>query len=190
MSSSIVAQPLTRALLRWLLARRETVAPLDPATDRAELGYGKPFCVVAVLLTVLSTALMSLGLVGGQGDPKAMTIFMLIFGTMWAASIWALHETFFVSIQVSRDGLFRRIRNGRELHIPWISVTSVTYSEAMNWLVFRAKGRGVIRVSIFRNGLTTLASLAEEHLSGEAARPAAALLQEASPAGSQIQGEP
>jgi hypothetical protein len=143
-------------ILAWLLSRRDPVAPIDPVTGRYLLPYGRMFRRVSVLMLGVAAGSLVLGAVGTWGDTRAFTLITSLFGMFLCGCLWGLYESHVVTLGFSRDGIFRR-GFGQEVWIPWSDVTRVDFSESMKWFRFRTRSRGTIRVSLYRNGLGTLA---------------------------------
>ncbi|MDX1389518.1 MAG: hypothetical protein R3344_10040 [Acidobacteriota bacterium] len=160
MATAPISNAITERLLTWILSKRDPVAPVDPTTGRHLLPYGRAFRRMVVLMTAVAGGFLVLGIVGTWGDTEALAIVTVVFGTMLGGFVWGLYESHFVRIGFSNDGIYRQVA-GRELWVPWSDVVAVEFSESMKWFRFRTRSHGTIRVSVYRNGLGTLADCVE-----------------------------
>jgi hypothetical protein len=166
MASGQVSNVITEKILSWLLAKRDPAAQRDPVTGRFCLPYSRPYQWMVLVMFLLATGFLVLGIAGTLDDPKALLIVSSIFGLLWIGMVAALYDVKLVTIDVSDDGIRRKGPFGSEIHLSWQEIDRMGYSEAWKWFYFRAPGAGTIRVSVYRNGLETLAATAAARLQG------------------------
>lgn len=164
------------AILGGLSIRRETTVEPDE-TGTVHLRHGRVFRRMVAFYVTLTTTLLALGCTALWPDRTGFALVAFVFGAMWLASLGLAFEVFGVELSADEDGVTRRNLLGRERRLAWKEVAGVRHSEAFHRLSFRAPGQRPLRVSLYRDGLGTLASLAEERLSPEVAGAARAKLE-------------
>jgi hypothetical protein len=169
MPTGQLSNEISNWLLNKILASREPSAETDCATGRFVLRYGRAYRWMVSLLLAIAAGFLVMGMMGTVGDLKAFLIVTGIFGIFTLAMLIAFYEMMYVKIGFSRDGLHRSTPIRQDLFIPWSGVAAVTYSESFKWLKLRTEARESICVSIYRDGLGTLAEMACERLEGSAA---------------------
>ena len=163
-------------MLEWLLRVREPEAEPDLATGRRSLTYSRRFLWTACVVSIVADGAFGLTMVLMWEDPPALAWGIGIFGLLWLAAMVAAWDAFWTKVSVSSEGIF--LERGRGVLIPWDKISRVRYSRLGSWFSFRAPGYPTVRVSIYRNGLQSLARLARQGMAPAAAANASDLLQE------------
>ena len=145
-------------ILGRILASRDATAERHRETGRFVMTYPRMFRRLIAMFLVLSTGFLILGMAGTADDTKALLLITAIFGLLWLAMAYGFYEMLFVRIEFSEEGLFQDSPLKRQAFIPWSQVRRVDYSESMKWFRFRTES-GTIRVSVYRNGLESLADV-------------------------------
>ena len=178
MATGQFSNVITVKILQWLLAKRNPLAPRDPVTGRFCLPYSRPYSWMIVTMFLVTTAVLVFGIAGTIDDPKALLIVSVIFGLLWIGMAAAVYDVRLVKIEFSDDGIRRRGPLGSEIYLPWQSMDRVGYSDTWKWFHFRAANTGTIRISIYRNGLDTLAETAASQLQTSPASSSVTILRE------------
>lgn len=181
MSTAGLDHVITAAVLNWLLSGRDPVGRADPMSGRHYLDYATRYKGVVVGIVLLAAGLLAVGVAAiPECTPAQASILLLIFGAMFLGSLYLAHEAFLVQVSVSTEGLTRQATAEPDTFIPWSQVSTVHYSSAFSWFVFRALDGTVIRVSVYRGGLGTLQEVAHRDLGAGPAQDSLALLAEKS----------
>lgn len=173
-----LSNQISNWLLDKILASRDPIAEIDPSTGRHVLSYGKAYRWMVISLLAIAVSFLALGIWGSLGDPKALLIVGGVFGVFTLAMVISFYEMVHVRLAFSRDGLYKSSPLGRELFIPWSGLDKASWSESFKWLKLSTGTGEVIRISIYRDGLRTLAETASERLEGTAAAGHARLIRE------------
>jgi len=167
--------PMT-SLLGWLLSQRDPEAELDMATGTRRLTYSRRFQVTTIVVLVVASG--AFGFITGlmRDDLNALAGALAIFGLMWLAAMVGAWDAFLTKVSFSSEGIFLDRGARAQSFIPWSAVTRVRYSRLGSWFAFRAPGFRTVRVSIYRNGLKSLAEVASLQLAHAKAGNIPALL--------------
>ena len=169
-------QIFVKQVLDWLLARREAEVPSDPATGRRSLTYSRRFLWTTCLVWVVANAAFSATIVLMKEDPPALVWGAGLFGLLWVAALAAAWDAFVTKLSVTEEGIWLQRGRAQRAFVPWKAVSNVRYSRLGSWFSFRAPGYPTVRVSLYRNGLGTLARCAERGMGRKRARKIPELL--------------
>lgn len=165
-------------MLESLLRVREPEVQPDVATGRRRLTYSRRFLWTACLVSVVANGAFGLTMVLTREDPPARVWGIGIFGLLWVAAMIAAWDAFWTKVSVSEAGIYLERGRAACVFIPWSAVEGVRYSRLGSWFAFRAPGYPTVRVSVYRNGLLSLAECARRGLSAGTATEATVLLRE------------
>lgn len=158
------------AVLSWLLDERRGIVSADPLDGSFALTYGRSYRGTVALFFIVATALLVACVPPFLGDPPRLALVGGLFGLLWLGMVYAVYDAFFVTLHASERGLGLRPRLGAARNLPWERIASVDYVALGNWYTFRSADGGRIRISIYRNGLTSLKGLVVAHIGRSPAR--------------------
>lgn len=159
----MVTQALTIAVINWLLAaRRPQAAP--SSGGRFGLGYSRRYRVVILILFLAATGFLVMGLLAFRDDPQAFLIGSGIFGLMWLGAAYCAWDTFCVRLSFSEMQLVREPSLGTITTLSWGEIAGLGFSANSNLFTFSTPTGRRFRVSLFRDGLGTLAEVAGRRL--------------------------
>jgi len=177
MDTGTISVAIANKILNWLLRKREMQAPRDSATGRYLLSCGVPYRVVLIFCVMLFLGFLALGTVF-RDQPVSWAVYSAVFGLPALGTLYCIHEVLAVRISFSEDGIQREGGLSPSVTLPWSSITHVDYSNAWSWFCFRGMDGQKIRVSIYMNGLATLAEFASRRVASGPAGGAPPLLLE------------
>jgi len=177
MDTGTISVAIANKILNWLLRKRKLQAPRDPATGRYLLSCGVAYRVVLILCGLLFLRFLTLG-IAFRNEPVSWAVYSAVFLPPTLGTLYCIHEVLVVNISFSEDGIQRKGGLGPAVTLPWSSITRVDYSNAWSWFCFRALDGQKIRVSIYMNGLATLAEFASRRMASGPAGGAPPLLLE------------
>ncbi len=161
-SVPLVMPIVIRALLRNV---GSTYAPGATAVD---LTYGRGMKALGIVSLVLGL-IMILGPLFPtlnaflKLEPRA-TAAVVISGPFGALFLYLFAEMLIVRHRVDAEGITCGSIFHRPFKIGWKDVVAVDYSASMSWFTFRAADGRVGRVSLYMNGVRTLAEISLAHL--------------------------
>jgi hypothetical protein len=158
----------TRKVLSWLLSSRVGKVRPDLSDGSIELSYSRQYRMAMIFMFLLANGLLALA-IPFWGDLPKFLLVSGIFGVLWAALLYCVYDAFLRSIRVSGEGITRVGVLTRKV-LDWTPIQKVSYSSLGNWYTFRSADGWSIRVSIYRNGLGSLAELAARYLPQSPAR--------------------
>ena len=160
MATYHLSHAATNTVLKWLLNKRNPEAEQDATTGRLLLSYSRPYRLMILTFAVFSSLILVFGVFVFRDELRPLIIVSLIFGLLWVEMLFAVYDTFLVRLSFTEEAIFREGRFGGTIVVPWSSITAVSYSAIWNWFKLQAESFPTIRVSIYRNGLGTLAQYA------------------------------
>lgn len=160
MPAGDIGGSLAGVLLERLLRARDPIARHDPASGRYRLAYGRAWAWIAGLFVLISAGFLLFGVAVVRDDAVPLAIVVVVFGSMTAASLYALYDVAFVRLSFDGETLVKDSPLSGPVWVPWSRVVKVEYSNAASQIVFRSADGQTVRVSIYRNGLGTLADVA------------------------------
>lgn len=175
-----IEHAMTAAVVRRLLAGRRPRASQDES-GRFVLDYSPVYRWLAVVAVLVSAGFLALGIAGFHDDAKGLAVVGGIFATMLAGALFLARDVFWLRIAIDDEGIHRSARGGRAVTVPWTEIERVHFSESMHWFSFISTDHPTVRVSLYRNGLVTLAEHAEGKLAPAAAAAAGPLLRAKTP---------
>ena len=122
------------------------------------------------VLLVVSCGAVALGIFAFSGDLPRQLLVSCIFVTMWVAMAYGMYEAFFLTIRASDRGLELDRPLCSTRHLPWVEIQKVTYTSLGNWYRFRSVQGWSVRISIYRDGLSSFAGLVTKHIGQSPAR--------------------
>jgi hypothetical protein len=160
----------TQALLSWLLGRREGVVKPDPLDGSIKLSFGRLYQVTVAAIFALATVMWAFVVVVFSGERGTAIALAIGFGFLWVAALYGLYDAFWVVVKASSRGLESISRLFGARMLPWEDIQSVRYATYGNWYTFRSGQGWAIRISIYRNGLRSFASLVSSNIGRSPAR--------------------
>lgn len=158
---------LIRSMLEWLLRVRDPEAESDVATGRLKLTYSRRFLWTTVLVALVANIAFATTLLVTMDDPPALAWGVGVFGMFWVAAMVAAWDALWTKVSVSEEGIHVDRRHGKPVFVPWHSIRRVRYSRLGSWWTFQAPGFPAVRVSAYRNGLRSFATIAERRMPDE-----------------------
>ena len=165
-----------KSTLEWLLQARNPDGDMDVATGRRKLTYSRRFLWTAAVVAVVANAAFGLTMLLTRDDRPAQAWSFGIFGLLWLAAMIGAWDALWTQMSVSEDGIHLERRHRKPVLIPWPAISRVRYSRLGSWFTFNAPGYPAVRISAYRNGLHTLAVVADRRLREPARARASSLL--------------
>ena len=144
-------------VLSWLLAERDPEAWRDVETDRFVLSHGGGYRRAIGLVACLAGALLVHAYVSTRSAPDLVLVASPLIAFFVARVGLSLYDALFVRVLVDEEGIVCSAPLRPAVAMPWSAVTDVGFSPTMGSLSFRSPKHPTIRVSMYRNGLATLA---------------------------------
>ena len=163
MSAGHVGATAASVIISWLLSKRVPAARVDVLSGRFVLDYPLRYIATVVAFFIAACGFVVLGLVAWWEDWNKLLFAFMIIGPIWLYFGLAIYDALCVQLSFSPQALVKTTPLGGQVWVPWQGVTKVSYSTLTDLFTFSSSA-GAVRVTIFRNGLGTLAEVAEEAL--------------------------
>jgi hypothetical protein len=177
MDTGTISAAIANRILNWLLRKREMQATRDPATGRYLLSCGAAYRGVLIVCALLFLGFLALG-IALRDEPVSWAVYSAVFLLPTLGTLYCIHEVLMVRISFSEDGIQREGGLAPSVTLLWSSLTGVDYSNAWSWFSFRGQDGHKIHVSVYMNGLATLAEFASRRMASGPAGGAPPLLLE------------
>lgn len=161
----MTTQAATIAVIDWLLAARRPQAAPSP-DGRFGLGYSRRYRVTIAVSLVAATGFLIGGILVLQDDLKAFLVGNGVFGAMWLGIAYYAWDAFCVRLSFSELQLVRESLLGTPLAVSWGEIARFRFSSTSNLFTFSTIAGRHFRVSLFRDGLETLAEVSTRRLGG------------------------
>jgi len=149
----------TLALLSWLKKGRVGIAAASPVDGSFNLGFSSRYRATMAAFFSIATGFLVLGLVAFWREPRTLLLMTAVFGTMWLAMAYTVYDTFLVLVSASPAGVRVRSPLSGERMLPWERLRRVSYSSLASSFSFESLDGWSVRISLYRNGLLSLAGL-------------------------------
>jgi hypothetical protein len=167
---SVLPHDETQALLSWLLDRRVGLVEPDGADGSITLSFGKAYQATVLLLVALATVMWVFVAAVSYRETGLFVALGAAFGLLWIATLYGVYDGFFIRVKASSRGLESVSPLFGLRSLPWEEVKSVSYASHGNWYTFKSGQGWAIRISIYRNGLTSFAKLVSSNIGRSPAR--------------------